>query len=150
MSIQLMSAVYNVDLPSSDKFVLLMLADHANPNGYCFPSQKRLARHPSLSVRTVQYAIQRLVKGNWIKIVKEPDGRGKSTEYLINLEKVAMASPFNEKGCNPDHKGRNLRQKRVQPLHSNHKEPPITKRLYEKPVSHASHKLWEKPDWMTK
>ncbi len=38
MSIKIMTAVWNLDLPDSEKLALLALADCANDEGLCWPS----------------------------------------------------------------------------------------------------------------
>lgn len=54
MSIRIMSAVWYLDLASSQKIVLLALADCASDDGDCWPSVATLARKSSKSERTVQ------------------------------------------------------------------------------------------------
>ncbi|MBK6707558.1 MAG: helix-turn-helix domain-containing protein [Sphingomonadales bacterium] len=44
MSIQIMTVVWELDLPDSEKLALLALADNANDEGYCWPSMATLAR----------------------------------------------------------------------------------------------------------
>lgn len=61
MSIGLMSLVWKVSLPASEKLVLLALADCANDEGGCWPSMKTLVGKCSKSERTVQAAIKALV-----------------------------------------------------------------------------------------
>lgn len=81
MSIRLMSAVWSVDLPDSEKLVLLALADCANDEGQCWPSMANLARKCSKSDRTIQAAIKELVsKGHLTR--KETPGRG--CRYIVH------------------------------------------------------------------
>lgn len=61
MSVALMSLVWKVDLPASEKLVLLALADCANDEGGCWPSMRTLVSKCSKSERTVQAAIKALV-----------------------------------------------------------------------------------------
>jgi len=85
MSVSLMTAAFKAQLPdveiivsgephtikaSTAKFVLLALADHANDEGRgAYPSLDRLAKKTSLSRRTVQRALDALIKLNIIKCV---------------------------------------------------------------------------------
>ena len=85
MSIRLMAAVFDQDLPSTEKLVLLAMADHADDNGRnCFPSIPRIARKASMTRRGVQKVLRRLQEKNRIRPHgQRPDG---SVEYEITLE----------------------------------------------------------------
>lgn len=75
MSIRIMTAVWEVELPDSEKIVLLALADSANDEGGCWPSMASLARKCSKSDRTVQAAVKALEdKGHITRDVRP--GRG--------------------------------------------------------------------------
>lgn len=56
-----MTDVWAIDLPDSQKIVLLALADCANDEGHCWPSMATLARKCSKGERTVQGVIKQLV-----------------------------------------------------------------------------------------
>lgn len=56
-----MSAVWDTDLPPSEKLVLLALADAANDEGHCWPSATTIARKSGQGERTVRRAIQSLI-----------------------------------------------------------------------------------------
>ena len=56
-----MTAVWDIDLPDSQKIVLLALADCANDEGLAWPSISTMARKCSKSERTVQSVIKELV-----------------------------------------------------------------------------------------
>jgi hypothetical protein len=60
MSVRVMSAVWELDLPASEKLVLLALADCANDEGLCWPSMSTIAKKCSKSDRTVQTSIKAL------------------------------------------------------------------------------------------
>lgn len=69
MSIKLMSAAWELDIPSAEKMVLLCLADYAGDHGAaCWPSIETIARKCSKSVRAVQYAIKALEEAGWLLI----------------------------------------------------------------------------------
>lgn len=92
MSIKLMSNILELDLPTSEKFVLLVLADFANDEGKSvYPSQETIAFKTSQSERTIVYAIASLKKKGYISIV----GRRKTThqyEYNLKVEKIGADS----------------------------------------------------------
>jgi hypothetical protein len=61
MSIEVMNWAWQQETPTaSSKLVLLSLADHANSDGYCWPSMKRVAELSGLSVRQVSRIITEL------------------------------------------------------------------------------------------
>lgn len=89
-----MSAVFDLDLPSSEKLVLLAMADHARDDGTgCYPSVDRLARKSSLSRRGVQKIARRLEQAGLIEPSKVSRGR-RSTEYRITLDNREPRSLF--------------------------------------------------------
>lgn len=82
MSIALMTQVWRMDLATTDKMVLLALADAANDDGVCWTAVK--ARTPgkldlitkcSLSERAIQGAIKRLCEAGFLGRIERP-GRG--------------------------------------------------------------------------
>lgn len=82
MSIALMTAVWKLDLPPSDKMVLLALADAANDDGVTWMAVKSrtegksdLLTKCSLSERAVQGAIKRLCEGGQLTRIDRP-GKG--------------------------------------------------------------------------
>lgn len=60
MSVRIMTAVWDIVLPDSQKIVLLALADCANDEGQAWPAIATLARKATKSVRTVQGVIKDL------------------------------------------------------------------------------------------
>lgn len=79
MSIEAMSWVWKQDVkPAAAKLVLLALADHANPDGYCWPSILRIAGMVGLTSRQVSTHIRSLeAKG----LVERGDRRRKDGQY---------------------------------------------------------------------
>ena len=129
MAIQIMSAVYSVDLPSSEKFVLLILADHSDLQGRCWPSQARIAKYTGLSVNTVIRCINALVDKNYIKKLSTGKSSANTTNYQLNLNTIAMvggANPNSPHGdTNSPHGGGKLPPSR----YINRKEPSGTRGL---------------------
>lgn len=85
MSIKLMSAAWDLDLPQTEKMVLLALCDHANDDGFCWPSMGRLARRCGVSDRTVRNAMNRLEEQ---EIVKRHGMAGRANHFQIDPGKI--------------------------------------------------------------
>ena len=85
MSIKLMSAAWEMDIPQSEKMVLLCLCDHANDAGECWPSVARLAGKCSVSDRTVQKSIQALKSRGILSWVDAP---GRSHKFAIDPRRL--------------------------------------------------------------
>jgi hypothetical protein len=60
MSIKIMSQVWELDLPHNVQSIFLALADHADDDGYCYPSVGRLAWKTGYGVRQVQRTLKGL------------------------------------------------------------------------------------------
>lgn len=83
MSIKLMTAVWDrEDVSSTQKLVLLALADWANDEGLCWPSIERVAKKSSLKKRAVQLAIRSLEEAHFIR---REEVIGKGNKYWINI-----------------------------------------------------------------
>jgi len=95
MSIKLMSAIWeNGPLASSDRFVLLALADYANDAGECWPSVVSIQRRTRMSDRGVQKIIRRLELDGWLTVLTG-NGRKGCNRYLIkNPEHRSPRTPF--------------------------------------------------------
>src|SRR3982751_4049948 len=85
-----MSAVWDLELPDSDKIVLLALADCANDEGHCWPSVASLVRKCSKSERTIQASIKRLVDEGLL-VRREVIGKG--CNYTVLPKRPATAAP---------------------------------------------------------
>lgn len=72
---------------STDKLVLLMVANLADENGFCFPSYAYLARVTEMSERSVQRSIQRLCHVGLLKKQKRFNGEGQTSNgYTVIME----------------------------------------------------------------
>lgn len=85
MSIQLMSSVWErAPFKGTDLVVLLCLADHANDEGLCWPSYKRIAKRARTSQRWAKECVDRLSAAGWV--AKEERGNiGKSNLYRVTI-----------------------------------------------------------------
>lgn len=75
MSIKIMTAVWEMDLPDSEKILLLALADSANDEGECWPSMATLSKKCSKSDRTLQKSMRALCDKGHLSRNERP-GRG--------------------------------------------------------------------------
>lgn len=88
MSIKLMTAVWDrEDLSSTQKLVLLSLADWANDEGLCWPSIDRVAKKSSLKKRAVQLAIRSLEE---MQFIRREEVIGKGNRYWIHIPMQQM------------------------------------------------------------
>lgn len=87
MSNEAITWAFRQQLPSTDKFVLIALADYADEELSCFPSHKKTAERVGASVATVKRAIARLTEGDYIRVEKRNrnDGSITSNRYVINV-----------------------------------------------------------------
>jgi len=83
MSIKLMSAVWERDdLTSTQKLVLLALADWANDEGLCWPSVDRVALKASLTSRGVQKTIRALEE---MQFLRKEEIKGRGNKYWVSM-----------------------------------------------------------------
>ena len=115
MSIAVMTAVWQLDLPASDKIVLLALADCANDEGKCWPGIKTLCMKSSKTERTVQASIRRLVNAGYLDR-QEVVGKGCNYTVLPSERKNPKSTPAKS----APHK---KRRRPPQNLRANHQEP---------------------------
>jgi len=94
MSIDIMAAVWQSGpTNSSDRFILLALADRANHSGYCWPSYSDIAKRCAVSRPTVVKAISRLEAGGWVELEVrfKPDGSRNSNGIQIVMSRLGLA-----------------------------------------------------------
>lgn len=86
MSIALISATWELAIPSTEKMVLMCLADYANDDGEnCWPAVGTIARKCSKGERTIQGAIKWLAAEGYLIAQERP---GRSTAYHLNPRKI--------------------------------------------------------------
>ena len=95
MSVRLMAAVFDLEISSTEKLVLLAMADHARDDGTgCYPSIELLARKTSQSRRGVQKIMRRLEEERGLIAPSQISRGRRSTEYKITLENREPRSLF--------------------------------------------------------
>lgn len=98
MSFRLVKACWDLSIPSTEKMVLMCLAEHADDEGKCWPSVRTIARKCSKSVRTVQSALKNLGELGYFEI-EDLVGRGRI--YRLNQSKICTPaeSAAPQKSC---------------------------------------------------
>lgn len=87
MSITLMSRVWETALPSTQKMVLLALADNANDQGRsCYPSVKLLSEKCTITPRAVQKNISTLEEAG---LITRKIRINVVSEYILNVKLIA-------------------------------------------------------------
>lgn len=97
MSIKLMAAAWELDIPSTEKMVLLCLCDYANDEGgSCYPSIATIAKKTSKNERTIQRALRWLEDNGFVDTRERP---GTSAEYALDPRQIVtpdkMSPPSN-------------------------------------------------------
>lgn len=85
MSVAVLTWAFRRDLPPSEKFVLVALADCADETGACWPSQSELREKTGLSERTVRDSVKALqARGLLVRAeVRRGDGSRRSDAYVL-------------------------------------------------------------------
>ena len=86
MSISRVHKVLDIELPTSEKIILILLADNANDeSGECWPSQGYLAKRSGMSRQNVNLVINKLQEKGHIKIEHRyrEDGGQRSNVYTV-------------------------------------------------------------------
>lgn len=87
MSVWATKWAYEQDVtPCGAKFVLVALADFADAEGHCYPSQKRLAKMTGQSERSVRDHVLMLEEQGFLRRVKrtKADGTRATDEFFLN------------------------------------------------------------------
>jgi DNA-binding transcriptional MocR family regulator len=93
MSTKVLGPVWRLQLPPTEKFVMVSLADQANDDGLCWPSVGTLVERTGYGERTVQEALRQLAQRGLIERVVRP---GSSTVYQLNLAALPQLDLFVE------------------------------------------------------
>lgn len=94
MSIAVMTAVWNLDLDSTEKLIMLAFADHANDEGVCYPSSELIAHKSGVSVRHAKRVVKSLIERGLLQVQDEGGGRGNRRVVLVDPGKGDTLPPF--------------------------------------------------------
>ena len=87
MSLKLLSWAFEQDLPCAEKIVLLALADMADMDGKCWPSQTHLAKRCGIVRETVNRQIKKLVSAGMLRVEHRADRDGQhSNVYFVRCD----------------------------------------------------------------
>jgi hypothetical protein len=124
----------------------LALADYANDEGTCFPSQKTLARKARCSENYVRVAIKRMISDGLVEIIEPSNGRGRAITYQLKPHSLDAPLP---KPHSPDNKTP-LATKST-PYSINHHKPPYEddfeqfwEKYPRKVAKGVARKVWQK------
>lgn len=85
MSVKALSWAFDQPLAGNEKVVLLALADHADENGSCWPSMRRLAEKACIAERTVRRILITLEEGGFVAVNSQHDPSGRSAPNRYEL-----------------------------------------------------------------
>lgn len=85
-----MTACWDLEIPSTQKFVLVSLADQANDAGICWPSVSLISRRTGLGERAIQGAFKWLEDRHVIRIKREI---GKANTFTVTPADYAGVPP---------------------------------------------------------
>lgn len=110
MSYRALNWAWEAKLPTSQKFVLVALADMADEHESCFPGQERLGRMIGATDRTVRAALVKLEDSGYISRTQRrgADGLRTSDRYALHVNRKIL--PVVESPENDDDLTGNLRQ----------------------------------------
>jgi hypothetical protein len=72
--------------PPARKLLLLVVANYADSQGVCWPSQKTLSEDTGMSLDTVQRQIKKLKDDGFISIARPPKRRGQWQTFIYQLD----------------------------------------------------------------
>ena len=87
MAIQAVHNVFYLPLKPGLKLTLAVLAEHANEEGICWPSQKLLSIRTSISIRKVRDHLRSLESGGWL-ITYLGYGPRSVNLYQLNVDQI--------------------------------------------------------------
>lgn len=90
-----MAEVWTIVLKAGQRDVLLVMADHANDEGLCWPGIPKIAWKVDKDRRTIQRTMRQLEESGLIeKVGRVAGGRGYTTLFQLRLDKGVKKSPF--------------------------------------------------------
>lgn len=83
MSFNAVAKAVEIPLSSNLKLVFILMANYADENDRCYPSQTTLARQAGVSVKTIQRTVEKLEELGVVKTLKKGTGNKSSLYQLI-------------------------------------------------------------------
>ncbi|MBL4869174.1 MAG: helix-turn-helix domain-containing protein, partial [Pseudomonadales bacterium] len=92
MSCRAITWAWVQEVNSTQKIVLVALADHCDNDGWCWPAHETLARKCSLSERSVRRVISQLRELQKVTVKHRKDSKGHQTSnlYKLSLEDISL------------------------------------------------------------
>ena len=142
-----MSTAWDMDIPSTEKMVLLCLCDYADDNGRsCYPAISTLAKRTSKNARTVQRALRWLEKSG---VCNSHERAGTSTNYTVNLDAYVrgdkLSGVTNKTGGGGVVSPRGRRGVTQSTI-----EPPLKLDAKASKAEKPKKTIWQLPDWIPK
>ncbi len=83
MSIKIMSWVLDHSpYEGKARLIHVVLADHANDDGMCWPSQVKIAARAGCSVEHVRVTVKQMIEDDYIEITSVSKGTGNAQKYF--------------------------------------------------------------------
>lgn len=93
MSIKIMSWVLDHSpYEGKARLIHVVLADHANDEGVCWPRQDQIAARAGCSVEHVRVTVKQMVADGYVELIAASKGRGSSHKYLLKNPKSVGVS----------------------------------------------------------
>lgn len=97
----------------TQKLILICLANHAGPDGRCWPAQETLSEYSGLARQTINRTLSDLEQGGFIQSSRRKDeaGRDLSKVYRLNMAKTRGVSESDtgvsegDRECHPGRQG---------------------------------------------
>ena len=105
MSIKIVHDVLFLEMTTGRKLVLVALAEFADEDGYCWPSEALLAHKASIATRNLRNHLRGLTEDGWLQ-VDIGRGRGRVNNYFLDTQKIAEAADVQNQRIKAEKEGR--------------------------------------------
>jgi hypothetical protein len=93
LSIKIMSWVLDHSpYEGKARLIHVVLADHANDEGVCWPRQDQIAARAGCSVEHVRVTVKQMISDGYVEIIAASKGRGSSHRYMLKNPKSVGVS----------------------------------------------------------
>lgn len=93
MSVKALTWAFGCPISGNEKVVLLALADHADDDGVCWPSIRRIAEKGYISERSVQRILPKLVELGFVHMQDQISASGRTTarKYTLRVDESSKS-----------------------------------------------------------